>query len=155
MIIISGYQGVGKSTFVDNNKDLKVLDLESSTYGRDNKEWYKDYVNDILSHKDKLDVIFISSHQVVRDHLDSLEEKFYFVLPDPAVKDIWTYQLAKRATDNNYDSKDMRALMSHILYYDLVIDELHREKRANEALVWIENVVEFKNFVIKALKGVQ
>lgn len=133
MIIISGYQGVGKSTFAKETHEEKFgrkitsIDLESSNYDKTNKEWYKEYVKDVLSIKD-VDIIFISSHQSVRDELNKQKVRFYFVLPYAKNKHEWTEMLAKRvqsSIDNEDErEKNIRALMSHILYYDAVVDEL-------------------------------
>lgn len=133
MIIISGYQGVGKSTFAKETHEEKFgrkitsIDLESSNYDKTNKEWYKEYVKDILSIKD-VDIIFISSHQIVRDELNKQKVSFYFVLPYAQNKHEWTEMLAKRVQSSignaNEREKNIRALMSHILSYDAVVDEL-------------------------------
>ena len=133
MIIISGYQGVGKSTLAKETHEEKFgrkitsIELESSNYDKTNKEWYKEYVKDILSIKD-VDIIFISSHQSVRDELNKQRVSFYFVLPYAKNKHEWTEMLAKRVQSSigNADEreKNIRALMSHILSYDAILAEL-------------------------------
>lgn len=152
MIIISGYQGVGKSTFAKDST-FNVVDFESSNYDKSNKEWYKDYVQDIIKHD--VDIIFISSHLEVRTELNRLKQSFYFVLPDVSVQHKWTHHLAKRVESNNFISKDIRALMSHILKYDDVIKELRDNQihfvkeplRPYEKIVFIKSVDEFIKIV--------
>lgn len=140
MIIISGYQGVGKTTLSEKyenrllEKNYASMDLESSDYDKKNPEWYKTYVDDIVKTRDTLDldVIFISSHLSVRKELNDRGIPFLFVLPLGSRKEEWTKILAKRVQDSigllSYE-KNVKALISHILNFDSIIDEL---KEANK-----------------------
>lgn len=165
MIIVSGYQGVGKSTFAkqshedDFKRPITSVDLESSVYDKSNSEWYKDYVKDILAVRD-VDVVFISSHQSVRDELNKLGVHFCFIVPEISAKHEWTEMLAKRVQDSIGDDvsreKNIRALMSHILYYDAVIEEmkdahpyLASHKRPNECVELVRSPSDFKYLIYR------
>lgn len=162
MIIISGYQGVGKSTFATKShkkilgKELIVVDHESSAYNKSNPLWYTEYVSDAL--KKEADVLFLSSHQSVRDELNRLNIEFIFVLPDTKHKHKWTEGLAKRvqsSLNNEIEKeKNIKALMSHILYYDNVVEELkitHKplvpSARACEKVIFIKHPSELKQII--------
>lgn len=165
MMIISGYQGVGKSTFARIShkekfgREITSVDLESSNYNKSNSEWYKEYAKDILATKD-VDVIFISSHQNLRDELNRLNAPFYFIIPTVKVKHEWTRMLAQRVQDSiddtNEREKNIRALMSHILYYDKIIEELEKahpylakHKRPCETVLLIESPADLKYLIYR------
>lgn len=136
MIIVSGYQGVGKSTFAKTShkdlygREINSIDFESSNFDKSNPNWYKDYVEEILkiyTTRTDIDVLFISSHQSVRELLNSMKVEYLFIIPEINSKHDWTRMLAQRAQDSigkpDYD-KNIRALVSHILKYDDVVEEL-------------------------------
>lgn len=165
MIIISGYQGVGKSTFTNTShkerfgREIICIDFESSNFDKTNPDWYKEYVNKIVEihSTSTADVLFISSHQSVRDLLNSLKIEFLFLLPSIKAKHDWTHMLAERVQgslkNNDYD-KNVRALMSHILKYDAIIEELsitHKpmteSKRPCETVGFVPSPSDSKYFV--------
>lgn len=171
MIIISGYQGVGKSTFATTShkekfgREITCVDIESSNYDKTNPEWYKQYAQDIIAVKD-VDVVFISSHQSLRDELDKLGVIFYFIIPHVNVKHGWTEMLAKRVQDSiGNDSereKNIRALMSHILYYDKIIEELENahpfmaeHKRPYETVIVVESPSDLKYLIYRLLDRIE
>lgn len=161
VLLISGYQGVGKTTFTNEPTELlRCLDIESSEYRDRGDKWYVGYVIDIIkaANSGDYDVIFLSSHQTVRDLLNRYvrEGNFYFILPDPEVNHVWTKNLALRVQDSDYDPKNIRALMSHILYYDNIIEELESlsvPKRNNEKVIYITNPAFFKDVINHLYNG--
>lgn len=86
-IIISGFSGLGKSTYC-REKEHNSLDLESSMYsrtqdGKRNEEFPGNYINMIKWHLVNMNwkYIFVAGHQVVRDALRADNIKFYCVYP--------------------------------------------------------------------------
>ena len=87
-MIIIGYQGVGKSTLA--NKDDKFIDLESSSFwvkGENGEivrsiNWYEIYVNIAENLSKQGYVVFVSSHEVVRDQLQQSKERVFALYPD-------------------------------------------------------------------------
>jgi len=168
MIIISGYQGVGKTTFTrethleDFGKIIKSFDLESSNYDKSNKKWHVKYVDDIIDimRGSDFDVLFIASHQAIRDLLNDLQIHFYFVIPDVTHKHEWTEALAERVlktVEAVEREKNIRALIGHILMYDKIIEELmvsHKplfEKRKFEHIETVSDVSNLKYFIFRTL----
>lgn len=166
MIIVSGYQGVGKSTFAKTShaerygEEIVSIDFESSNFDKSNPDWYKDYVAEMIK-MTGVDVLFISSHLLVRETLNSLGIDFIFVIPEVAYKHAWTYMLAQRVQDTigkpDYD-KNVRALMAHILKYDDIIEELkethkplHPSKRPHERVELVKHPTDLKFIIYKWL----
>lgn len=107
-IVIIGYQGVGKSTWAD--RDHGIVDLESSSFYVDGvrpEGWQVAYCN-VAQHLAEQDfVVFVSSHQVVRDELARREGlRVAAIAPVPELKDFWIRRLRSRyesdPTDKNY-----------------------------------------------------
>ena len=113
-MIICGYQGVGKSSL--SNVDKECIDLESGNFwvdGKRNDNWYIIYCNIALNLSKQGYVVFLSSHKVVRDYLASLPktENVYVICPDYQLKDKWIARLEARYNATKLD-KDYRALMN-------------------------------------------
>lgn len=122
-MIISGYQGIGKSTLggVDN-----CIDLESGNFWVDGKradDWYKAYCQ-IAEHLSSQGyVVFVSSHKPVREELENSEENVYVICPSLDLKDEWIEKLRNRYEETGLD-KDYRALVNAEERYDENITEL-------------------------------
>lgn len=173
MIIISGYQGVGKTTFAKKShkekfgREIKIIDLESSNYDKTNPEWHLEYIGDIIKIIDtkKTEVLFISSHLKVREELDKLGIKFVFVLPKYSKKELWTEILALRVVEKKENieerEKNIRALIGHILYFDTIYEEMKnahgfkKSKRPNEGFSTIETPIFLENIVYNLLTKAQ
>ena len=87
-MIIIGYQGIGKSTLAAS--ELKYIDLESSNfwfYDSETKQkvrhsnWYEMYCNVAENLSRQGYIVFVSSHQPVRERL--LKSKEYVVVCVP------------------------------------------------------------------------
>lgn len=108
--VISAFPACGKTYMFENNKDLKMLDSDSSEFswvkddnGDNTKERnplfpqnYIDHINDNLG---KVDIIFVSSHDVVRKALEGNTIYYTLVYPDISLKDEWIQRFIDR--DNN------------------------------------------------------
>lgn len=128
-MIIIGYQGIGKSTLA--NKDDKFIDLESGSFWLTNTDgsryrydnWYEMYCN-VAEHLSQQGyIVFISSHEVVRNRLKQSKERVFTLYPDVSLKDQWIKKLAKRYNNSRLD-KDYRALMNAIDRYEENIKEI-------------------------------
>ena len=170
MIIISGYQGVGKTTFAKQShkekfgREIKIIDLESSNYDKTNPEWHLEYIGDIIKIIDtkQTEVLFVSSHLKVREELDKLGIKFVFVLPKYNKKEVWTELLALRVVEKKENieerEKNIRALIGHILFFDNIYEEMknshyfmRESKRPNEGFSTIETPKFLENVVYNLL----
>lgn len=135
-MIIIGYQGIGKSTLA--NKDDKFIDLESSSFwvkGENGEivrsiNWYEIYVNIAENLSKQGYVVFVSSHEVVRDQLQQSKERVFALYPDISLKDQWVKKLAKRYHESRLD-KDYRALMNAIDRYEENIREIENSNFDN------------------------
>ena len=114
-MIISGYQGIGKSTLAGAKGKYKCIDLESSNFwvnGERPENWYKIYCQIALSLSTQDYVVFVSSHKEVRDELKAIE-KYYspicVIYPSINLKDKWIEKLEKRYEETKSD-KDYKAL---------------------------------------------
>lgn len=86
-IVISAFPGTGKSWCYNNPGTLKILDSDSSKFDKSN--FPQNYIEHIKSNMDKADVIFVSSHKVVRDAL--VDNGIPFVLVFPHIYERRTY----------------------------------------------------------------
>ena len=81
-MIISGYQGIGKSSLAGKNN---CIDLESGNFWVDGKradDWYKPYCQ-IANHLSQQGyTVFVSSHEVVRKELEKSEDTDYELPPE-------------------------------------------------------------------------
>lgn len=76
--IIAGFPGVGKSYF-KNNSGLSVLDSDSSTF--DKAHFPQNYIEHIKENIGKVDIILISTHELVRKALVENDLRFTLVYP--------------------------------------------------------------------------
>ena len=157
-MIISGYQGIGKSTLAGKNN---CIDLESGNFWVDGKradDWYKPYCQ-IANHLSEQGyTVFVSSHEVVRKELEKSKEPVYVIFPAIDLKDKWIKKLEDRYNNTKLD-KDYRALMNAKDRYKENITELMRGNlkfyeitRINYHLDDIIDYLEYKSKNYKYLK---
>lgn len=77
--VFSGFPGVGKSTVFANANGLIVADSDSSQF--DKAEFPDNYLMHIQETRPKVDVLLVSSHNVVRDELEERGIDFHLVYP--------------------------------------------------------------------------
>ena len=122
-MIISGYQGIGKSSLAGK---YKCIDLESGNFWVDGKradDWYKPYCQ-IANHLSEQGyTVFVSSHEPVRRELEKSKEPVYVIFPAIDLKDEWIKKLEDRYNNTKLD-KDYRALMNAKDRYKENITEL-------------------------------
>lgn len=127
-MIIVGYQGIGKSTMAKNVDNC--IDLESSNFfvdGKRDEDWYKVYVNIAKHLSDQDNIVFMSSHKIVREYLNEQNIDFTVVCPSLELKEKWLKKLKYRynVTGKN---KDYKAWQNAEVGYDEQIKDLMQER---------------------------
>ena len=124
-MIISGYQGIGKSTLAVKSKDF--IDLESSNFFIHDQRpegWHQMYCQVAESLSRQGYDVFVSSHKIVREYLKEFsKEKTILVFPSKEMKENWISKLRSRYEESRSD-KDFRALSNAEQFYDKSIDDL-------------------------------
>ena len=121
-LIISAFPCCGKTYATEklNQMGFTVLDSDSSEYswnyvpdGYDstghveyNKErnpnFPQNYIQHIKENIGKVDLIFVSSHKIVRDALIEAKINFTCVFPPESAKEQWVGKAFLRGSDNNF-----------------------------------------------------
>lgn len=113
--IISGFPGVGKSEFFRKQQyhDRICLDSDSSNFswikdkdGNNTKERNPEFPNNYIKHIQenigKVDIIFVSSHDVVRKALKDANIKYVLVYPDIGAKEEYMKRYKNRGNDDKF-----------------------------------------------------
>lgn len=111
--LISAFPGVGKTYFMQNNKDIKILDSDSSDYHfeiNDDgqkvqiKGWQNNYINHLKEQieKKQWDFILVSSHEIIRKKLARNFIKHYVVYPNERLKQEYLQRYRNRGSDQNF-----------------------------------------------------
>ena len=127
-MVCIGYQGIGKSTLCNNQSiSFKFIDLESSSFFNDEgvrpDDWYIYYCNVAEHLSSQRCIVFVSSHEVVRNRLKNSKENICIICPSPKLKDKWTERLEKRYKLTKKD-KDYKAWQNALDRYTENINEL-------------------------------
>lgn len=105
--VISGFPAVGKSYLYNNNKRLKVLDSDSRKFSWESEGVrHPDFPNNYISHIKRnlgvVDVIFVSSHKVVREALQSNGIDYTIVYPNISLKGEYISRYINRGNDDSF-----------------------------------------------------
>lgn len=113
--VISAFPGCGKSYCFNhyNGNDIKILDSDSSQFswikdskGNNTKERNPDFPNNYIKHiKDnigKVDIIFVSSHKIVRDALFDNDISTILIYPYKHCKDEYIKRFRGRGNDEKF-----------------------------------------------------
>lgn len=112
--VISAFPACGKSYCFNNHQDkFSMLDSDSSEFswvkdknGNNTKErnpnFPNNYINHIKANIGKADVIFVSSHKVVRDALAENGIKTVIVYPNKKLKEEWIRRFKERGNDEKF-----------------------------------------------------
>lgn len=105
--VISGFPGVGKSFLANENHDLVILDSDSSQFswieaGVRHPNFPANYMDHIQKNLGKADIIFVSSHDVVRKALAENNIDYDLVYPDPACKTTYLKRYIKRGNNDAF-----------------------------------------------------
>ena len=129
-MIVIGYQGIGKSTLAARN--LKYIDLESSNFWFDDPEtkqrvrhsnWYEMYCNVAEDLSRQGYIVFVSSHQPVRERLLKSEEYVVACVPSLDLKEQWIEKLHIRFKESGLE-KDYKAYMNALDRFTANITEI-------------------------------
>ena len=133
-VIVCGFPGVGKSRYCTSGTDLRVLDLESSDFSNirfwpDN---YLSYIQQTVG-KNEYDVIFISSHDVVRHGLMEMGIPFVVATPEP-----WEKKKYIARYKNRGDSLEFIQLLDD--NWDKWLSDINKETRVfGTRVIWLAN----------------
>lgn len=126
-MIVVGYQGIGKSTMAKFTHNC--IDLESSNFfvdGKRDENWYKVYVNIAKHLSDQDNIVFMSSHKIVREYLNERNIDFTVICPSLELKWRWLEKLRRRYVETGLN-KDYRAWQNAEDGYDEQIKDLMQE----------------------------
>lgn len=132
-MIIAGYQGIGKSTFVERiNDTMKVFEVESSDFQKENL-WQVLYVQEIiqqLSIRNEDSIVLISTHPVVINELARRGYEVMIVVPNLDDRERATEALLERYNETKL-IKDYHAYKGALEGYDQQILKITREGYPN------------------------
>lgn len=98
--VISGFPGVGKSSYVKKNKD--VQDSDSSKF--DKAEFPQNYIQHIKKCIADGKTVLVSSHKDVRDALIKEKINFTLVYPDKSLKDEYLKRYTERGSPASFNT---------------------------------------------------
>lgn len=134
-VIISAFPGCGKSTaFSKLKKKYKILDSDSSTF--DKKDFPNNYINHIKENIGKIQIIFISSHESVRNELK--KEGIYYTIyyPSKRRKEEFLDLYKQRGNDETF----IKLLRDN---FDNFIDSIENDNNENINKIKLNNEGEF------------
>lgn len=125
--VISGFPGVGKSTLFKYKGDILVSDSDSSKFswiepGVRHPNFPANYIEHIKDNIGKLDFIFVSSHDVVREALNNEGIKYTIVYPSKDIKDEYIQRYIDRGNNENF----VKLLQEN---YETFIEEIEKETK--------------------------
>ena len=131
-IIVSAFPCCGKTYYFENKKDLVVLDSDSSNFswikdenGNNTKERNPEFPNNYIEHiKEnigKVDIIFVSSHKVVRDALSKSGLNWSLVIPKKECLSSWVGRAYMRGSSDGF----IKIIIDN---WDNWLDEIERDK---------------------------
>lgn len=112
--VISAFPACGKSYCFNNHQDkFSMLDSDSSEFswvkdidGKNtterNPNFPQNYIEHIKANIGKVDVIFVSSHEVVRKALAENNIKTLIVYPNKNLKDEWIRRFKERGNNEGF-----------------------------------------------------
>ena len=108
--IISGFPGTGKTYCKRKHSYLNISDSDSTFFSWTekngikirNKKFPKNYIQYIKRNKRCYDIIFISTHEEVRNALIKEKLAFTLVVPEKTLKSEYITRFMKRRNDQNF-----------------------------------------------------
>lgn len=123
-MIVIGYQGIGKSTLAHQDKNF--IDLESGCFWVNDERpdnWYEYYCN-VAEHLSAQGyIVFVSSHEVVRERLWHSGQEVVCCVPSLDLKTQWIQKLEDRYNMTKLN-KDYKAWMNAADRYEENIREI-------------------------------
>lgn len=147
--IISGFPGVGKSTFARRHPDT-VLDLDSPKFSK-SENFPENYIKAIIA-ADRLnhyEYILVSTHEQVREAMTANNISYINVFPSIELKELYLEQFKLRGDspefidfiDKNFETfieqlvSDGVAIVELDLYGDEYLEEAIKSDRVDEAII--------------------
>lgn len=78
--VFSGFPGIGKSSVFRDSQGYRVADSDSSTFPKGD-EFPANYLTHIQETRPTVDILLVSSHDIVRDEMEEYGIPFYLVYP--------------------------------------------------------------------------
>lgn len=125
-LIVSGFPGVGKSYFTKEINSNKVLDSDSSSFSwikpnERNPNFPNNYIKHIKENIGKVNIIFISTHDILLKELYKENINYILVYPQLEIK----MEYIKRYVDRNNDELFINTLNNN---YENWIKGLQEQK---------------------------
>ena len=103
-IIVSAFPGCGKTTmFNELNGKIKIMDSDSSKF--DKTDFPRNYIEHIKENIDNVDIMFISSHEDVRNALENEDIDFDLFYPSINRKIEFLENYVKRRSNREFIMK--------------------------------------------------
>jgi len=107
-IVVSAFPGTGK-TYSHKHDDLITLDSDSSKFswiekGIRHPDFPNNYIEHIKKNLGRANIIFVSSHKVVRNALVDAGIKFVLVFPERSCKNEYLNRFKNRGNDESFIS---------------------------------------------------
>lgn len=99
--IYSAFPGTGKSSYCRkflHNSDKIVLDSDSSKFNK--SDFPNNYINHIKNNINKVHIIFVSSHIVVREALEENKLQFTLIYPNMTLKNEYLERYRNRGNSS-------------------------------------------------------
>lgn len=105
--IVSGFPGIGKTTFFNADSRFTVIDSDSSQFswiepGVRHPEFPNNYIEHIKECIGKYDFVLVSSHKVVRDALKEHGLMYEIFYPSVEDKEIYIERYRNRGNDEKF-----------------------------------------------------
>jgi hypothetical protein len=122
-MIISGFYGMGKSTFVKAHPNL-CTELESSNYDKTKEDWFVKYCKDAIELEKTNSIVFVSSHISVYLYLlETHRDNFIILIPDASKGLRWLDDRLYKRFLETQSFKDEKALYASVVYGDAEVKE--------------------------------
>lgn len=96
--VFSGFPGIGKSSVFNDPGSYTVADSDSSTFPKEDGAFPANYMQHIESIRHTVDILLVSSHDVVRDALVANNIPFFLVYPTADQKADYMQRYADRGS---------------------------------------------------------
>lgn len=159
-MIITGYQGIGKSTLASSND--KIIDLESGCFWKHNElegtkerpdDWYVYYCQTADDLSKQGYIVFVSCHPEVRKFLSThATTDFNAIFPSKDLKWKWLERLDNRYKESELE-KDKRALEHAVKFYDSDIERLWHECQYGVEYYHNAEIIDDINYDLAELVG--